>query len=73
MIDVNDTPPQFTNLPNTTTVLENAVNVQVFDVDATDPDVGTGGFVMYSFSEVSGFDQFPEQIYSLVIPVLFNV
>ncbi|XP_038061188.1 uncharacterized protein LOC119731947 isoform X4 [Patiria miniata] len=50
--DVNDNAPTFTNLPNVTTVYENAnVGFQVFYVDATDPDLSLSGLVTYTITE----------------------
>ncbi|XP_022080540.1 uncharacterized protein LOC110973761 [Acanthaster planci] len=64
--DINDNPPMFTNLPNTTTVFENAINgPTIFDVNAVDPDSGLGGIVTYSITSVSGVHVGSDALFSI--------
>ncbi|XP_069098368.1 cadherin-23-like [Pleurodeles waltl] len=60
--DVNDNAPTFHNQPYAVRIPENTpVGTPVFIANATDPDQGTGGFVLYSFqpsSTVFSIDRF---------------
>ncbi|XP_062375049.1 cadherin-23 [Sardina pilchardus] len=54
--DVNDNAPTFHNQPYTVHIPENTpVGTSVFMVNATDPDQGTGGSVLFSFQPPSSF------------------
>ncbi|XP_068423405.1 cadherin-23 isoform X3 [Clinocottus analis] len=54
--DVNDNAPVFHGQPYTVHILENTpVGRSVFMVNATDPDQGTGGSVLFSFQPPSPF------------------
>ncbi|XP_028825035.1 cadherin-23 isoform X6 [Denticeps clupeoides] len=54
--DVNDNAPAFHNQPYTVRIPENiAVGMSIFMVNATDPDQGTGGSVLFSFQPPSQF------------------
>nr|XP_040035256.1 cadherin-23 isoform X2 [Gasterosteus aculeatus aculeatus] len=54
--DVNDNAPVFHGQPYTVRIPENtAVGRSVFMVNATDPDQGTGGSVLFSFQPPSAF------------------
>ncbi|CAL8258339.1 unnamed protein product [Lota lota] len=54
--DVNDNAPSFNGLPYTVRIPENtAVGRSVFMVNATDPDQGTGGSVLFYFQPPSPF------------------
>ncbi|XP_056465865.1 cadherin-23-like [Gadus chalcogrammus] len=54
--DVNDNAPSFHGLPYTVHIPENtAVGTSVFMVNATDPDQGTGGSVLFYFQPPSPF------------------
>ncbi|XP_037320872.2 cadherin-23 [Pungitius pungitius] len=54
--DVNDNAPNFHGQPYTVHIPENtAVGRSVFMVNATDPDQGTGGSVLFSFQPPSPF------------------
>uniref|UniRef100_A0A803VQB2 Cadherin-23 n=1 Tax=Ficedula albicollis TaxID=59894 RepID=A0A803VQB2_FICAL len=54
--DVNDNAPQFHNQPYSVRIPENTpVGTPIFIVNATDPDQGAGGSVLYSFQPPSNF------------------
>ncbi|XP_049336962.1 cadherin-23 isoform X2 [Astyanax mexicanus] len=54
--DVNDNAPSFYNQPYTVNIPEDTpVGTSVFMVNATDPDQGTGGSVLFSFQPPSQF------------------
>uniref|UniRef100_A0A8C0VA27 Cadherin-23 n=1 Tax=Cyanistes caeruleus TaxID=156563 RepID=A0A8C0VA27_CYACU len=54
--DVNDNAPQFHNQPYSVRIPENTpVGTPIFIVNATDPDLGAGGSVLYSFQPPSNF------------------
>ncbi|KAM4636899.1 cadherin-23 [Discoglossus pictus] len=54
--DVNDNAPTFHNQPYTVRIPENTpVGTPIFIVNATDPDQGTGGSVLYSIQPSSSF------------------
>ncbi|XP_057885306.1 cadherin-23 [Melospiza georgiana] len=54
--DVNDNAPQFHNQPYSVRIPENTpVGTPIFIVNATDPDQGAGGSVLYSFQPPSDF------------------
>uniref|UniRef100_A0A8C2JA51 Cadherin-23 n=1 Tax=Cyprinus carpio TaxID=7962 RepID=A0A8C2JA51_CYPCA len=54
--DVNDNAPSFFNQPYTVQIPENTpVGTSVFMVNATDPDQGVGGSVLFSFQPPSPF------------------
>ncbi|XP_075466718.1 cadherin-23 isoform X5 [Ascaphus truei] len=54
--DVNDNAPTFHNQPYTVRITENTpVGTPIFIVNATDPDQGTGGSVLYSIQPPSNF------------------
>uniref|UniRef100_A0A8C3N8H9 Cadherin-23 n=1 Tax=Geospiza parvula TaxID=87175 RepID=A0A8C3N8H9_GEOPR len=54
--DVNDNAPQFHNQPYSVRIPENTpVGTPIFIVNATDPDLGAGGSVLYSFQPPSSF------------------
>ncbi|KAF5902599.1 cadherin-23 isoform X1, partial [Clarias magur] len=54
--DVNDNAPTFHNQPYTVNIPEDtAVGTSIFMVNATDPDQGTGGSVLFSFQPLSPF------------------
>uniref|UniRef100_A0A8C5W6C9 Cadherin-23 n=1 Tax=Leptobrachium leishanense TaxID=445787 RepID=A0A8C5W6C9_9ANUR len=54
--DVNDNAPTFHNQPYTVRITENTpVGTPIFIVNATDPDQGTGGSVLYSIQPASPF------------------
>ncbi|NXD14652.1 CAD23 protein, partial [Nothocercus nigrocapillus] len=54
--DVNDNAPQFHNQPYSVRIPENTpVGTPIFIVNATDPDQGAGGSVLYSFQPPSRF------------------
>uniref|UniRef100_A0A6I8QEL0 Cadherin domain-containing protein n=1 Tax=Xenopus tropicalis TaxID=8364 RepID=A0A6I8QEL0_XENTR len=54
--DVNDNAPTFHNQPYTVRIAENTpVGTPIFIVNATDPDQGTGGSVLYSIQPPSSF------------------
>ncbi|OXB63865.1 hypothetical protein ASZ78_004160 [Callipepla squamata] len=54
--DVNDNAPQFHNQPYSVRIPENTpVGTPIFIVNATDPDQGAGGSVLYSFQPPSSF------------------
>uniref|UniRef100_A0AAR2J7Y9 Cadherin-23 n=1 Tax=Pygocentrus nattereri TaxID=42514 RepID=A0AAR2J7Y9_PYGNA len=54
--DVNDNSPSFHNQPYTVNIPEDTpVGTSVFMVNATDPDQGTGGSVLFSFQPPSPF------------------
>ncbi|XP_042648951.1 cadherin-23 isoform X2 [Tyto alba] len=54
--DVNDNAPQFHNQPYSVRIPENTpVGTPIFIVNATDPDLGAGGSVLYSFQPPSDF------------------
>ncbi|KAM8924599.1 cadherin-23 [Pelodytes ibericus] len=54
--DVNDNAPTFYNQPYTVRISENTpVGTPIFIVNATDPDQGTGGSVLYSIQPPSNF------------------
>ncbi|XP_053307224.1 cadherin-23 [Spea bombifrons] len=54
--DVNDNAPTFHNQPYTVRIAENTpVGTPIFIVNATDPDQGTGGSVLYSIQPPSKF------------------
>ncbi|XP_076141861.1 cadherin-23 [Alosa pseudoharengus] len=54
--DVNDNAPTFHNQPYTVHISESTpVGTSVFMVNATDPDQGTGGSVLFSFQPPSSF------------------
>ncbi|XP_048863831.1 cadherin-23 isoform X2 [Brienomyrus brachyistius] len=54
--DVNDNAPTFYNQPYNVRIPENTpVGTSVFMVNATDPDQGTGGSVLFSFQPPSPF------------------
>uniref|UniRef100_A0A3Q2QWK0 Cadherin-23 n=1 Tax=Fundulus heteroclitus TaxID=8078 RepID=A0A3Q2QWK0_FUNHE len=54
--DVNDNAPYFLGQPYTVQIPENtAVGRSIFMVNATDPDQGTGGSVLFSFQPTSPF------------------
>ncbi|XP_053548000.1 cadherin-23 [Bombina bombina] len=54
--DVNDNAPTFHNQPYTVRIPENTpVGTPIFIVNATDPDQGTGGSVLYSIQPPSSF------------------
>ncbi|KAM4702929.1 cadherin-23 [Rhinophrynus dorsalis] len=54
--DVNDNAPTFHNQPYTVRISENTpVGTPIFIVNATDPDQGTGGSVLYSIQPPSNF------------------
>uniref|UniRef100_A0A8C9G5P6 Cadherin domain-containing protein n=1 Tax=Pavo cristatus TaxID=9049 RepID=A0A8C9G5P6_PAVCR len=54
--DVNDNAPRFHNQPYSVRIPENTpVGTPVFIVNATDPDQGAGGSVLYSFQPPSSF------------------
>ncbi|XP_077999715.1 cadherin-23-like [Glandiceps talaboti] len=49
--DINDNDPEFINLPNDTSILENAtVNSEVFTAYATDADIGNHAVITYSIT-----------------------
>uniref|UniRef100_A0A8V0ZBH8 Cadherin-23 n=1 Tax=Gallus gallus TaxID=9031 RepID=A0A8V0ZBH8_CHICK len=54
--DVNDNAPRFHNQPYSVRIPENTpVGTPIFIVNATDPDQGAGGSVLYSFQPPSSF------------------
>uniref|UniRef100_A0A8C8FMF7 Cadherin domain-containing protein n=1 Tax=Oncorhynchus tshawytscha TaxID=74940 RepID=A0A8C8FMF7_ONCTS len=54
--DVNDNSPTFHGQPYTVHIAENIpVGTSVYQVNATDPDQGTGGSVLFSFQPSSSF------------------
>ncbi|XP_042546061.1 cadherin-23 isoform X3 [Dipodomys spectabilis] len=54
--DVNDNAPTFHNQPYSVRIPENTpVGTPIFIVNATDPDLGAGGSVLYSFQPPSPF------------------
>ncbi|XP_017404324.1 cadherin-23 isoform X5 [Cebus imitator] len=54
--DVNDNAPTFHNQPYSVRIPENTpVGTPIFIVNATDPDLGAGGSVLYSFQPPSQF------------------
>uniref|UniRef100_A0A674AVS8 Cadherin-related 23 n=1 Tax=Salmo trutta TaxID=8032 RepID=A0A674AVS8_SALTR len=54
--DVNDNSPTFHGQPYTVHIAENTpVGTSVYQVNATDPDQGTGGSVLFSFQPPSSF------------------
>ncbi|XP_026528519.1 cadherin-23, partial [Notechis scutatus] len=54
--DVNDNTPRFHNQPYSVRIPENTpVGTPIFIVNATDPDQGAGGSVLYSFQPPSNF------------------
>nr|XP_044993449.1 cadherin-23 [Jaculus jaculus] len=54
--DVNDNAPTFHNQPYSVRIPENTpVGTPIFIVNATDPDLGAGGSVLYSFQPPSHF------------------
>ncbi|XP_075331797.1 cadherin-23 isoform X2 [Odontesthes bonariensis] len=54
--DVNDNAPNFHGMPYTVHIPENTpVGKSIFMVNATDPDQGTGGSVLFSFQPPSPF------------------
>ncbi|XP_062467634.1 cadherin-23 isoform X5 [Pezoporus occidentalis] len=54
--DVNDNAPRFHNQPYSVRIPENTpVGTPIFIVNATDPDQGAGGSVLYSFQPPSNF------------------
>uniref|UniRef100_A0A803SRL7 Cadherin-23 n=1 Tax=Anolis carolinensis TaxID=28377 RepID=A0A803SRL7_ANOCA len=54
--DVNDNAPRFHNQPYSVRIPENTpVGTPIFIVNATDPDQGAGGSVLYSFQPSSNF------------------
>uniref|UniRef100_A0A7N4NLU3 Cadherin related 23 n=1 Tax=Sarcophilus harrisii TaxID=9305 RepID=A0A7N4NLU3_SARHA len=54
--DVNDNAPTFHNQPYSVRIPENTpVGTPIFIVNATDPDLGAGGSVLYSFQPPSEF------------------
>ncbi|XP_029464800.1 cadherin-23 isoform X2 [Rhinatrema bivittatum] len=54
--DVNDNSPLFHNQPYAVRIAENTpVGTPIFIVNATDPDQGTGGSVLYSFQPPSSY------------------
>uniref|UniRef100_A0A8C0GIV1 Cadherin domain-containing protein n=1 Tax=Chelonoidis abingdonii TaxID=106734 RepID=A0A8C0GIV1_CHEAB len=54
--DVNDNAPRFHNQPYSVRIAENTpVGTPIFIVNATDPDQGAGGSVLYSFQPPSSF------------------
>nr|7SB6_A Chain A, Cadherin 23 [synthetic construct]7SB6_B Chain B, Cadherin 23 [synthetic construct]7SB6_C Chain C, Cadherin 23 [synthetic construct] len=54
--DVNDNAPRFHNQPYSVRIPENTpVGTPIFIVNATDPDLGAGGSVLYSFQPPSHF------------------
>ncbi|TST98564.1 Cadherin-23 [Bagarius yarrelli] len=54
--DVNDNAPSFHNQPYTVNIAEDtSVGTSIFMVNATDPDQGTGGSVLFSFQPPSPF------------------
>ncbi|XP_051504307.1 cadherin-23 [Myxocyprinus asiaticus] len=54
--DVNDNAPTFYNQPYAVSISESTpVGTSVFMVNATDPDQGTGGSVLFSFQPLSPF------------------
>nr|XP_025705996.1 cadherin-23-like [Callorhinus ursinus] len=54
--DVNDNAPTFHNQPYSVRIPENTpVGTPIFIVNATDPDLGAGGSVLYSFQPSSPF------------------
>ncbi|XP_038600145.1 cadherin-23 isoform X1 [Tachyglossus aculeatus] len=54
--DVNDNAPHFHNQPYSVRIPENTpVGTPIFIVNATDPDLGAGGSVLYSFQPPSHF------------------
>ncbi|XP_031655229.1 cadherin-23 [Oncorhynchus kisutch] len=54
--DVNDNSPTFHGQPYTVHIAENTpVGTSVYQVNATDPDQGTGGSVLFSFQPSSSF------------------
>ncbi|XP_061229899.1 cadherin-23 isoform X3 [Neopsephotus bourkii] len=54
--DVNDNAPRFHNQPYSVRIPENTpVGTPIFIVNATDPDQGAGGSVLYSFQPPSDF------------------
>ncbi|XP_019363367.1 PREDICTED: cadherin-23 isoform X2 [Gavialis gangeticus] len=54
--DVNDNAPTFHNQPYSVRIPENTpVGTPIFIVNATDPDQGAGGSVLYSFQPPSNF------------------
>ncbi|NWJ07911.1 CAD23 protein, partial [Crypturellus undulatus] len=54
--DVNDNAPRFHNQPYSVRIPENTpVGTPIFIVNATDPDQGAGGSVLYSFQPPSHF------------------
>ncbi|XP_034291652.1 cadherin-23 isoform X2 [Pantherophis guttatus] len=54
--DVNDNTPRFHNQPYSVRIPENTpVGTPIFIVNATDPDQGAGGSVLYSFQPSSNF------------------
>ncbi|XP_070610011.1 cadherin-23 [Erythrolamprus reginae] len=54
--DVNDNTPRFHNQPYSVRIPENTpVGTPIFIVNATDPDQGAGGSVLYSFQPPSTF------------------
>ncbi|MCI4376817.1 hypothetical protein PGIGA_G00192640, partial [Pangasianodon gigas] len=54
--DVNDNAPTFHNQPYTVNIPEDTpVGTSIFMVNATDPDQGTGGSVLFSFQPPSPF------------------
>ncbi|NXA36649.1 CAD23 protein, partial [Eudromia elegans] len=54
--DVNDNAPRFHNQPYSVRIPENTpVGTPIFIVNATDPDQGAGGSVLYSFQPPSRF------------------
>ncbi|XP_036379638.1 cadherin-related family member 2-like [Megalops cyprinoides] len=59
VIDVPDLPPQFLNLPYSTTVNEQtAVGFSVFQVRAIDPDTGVHGKILFSIKNSNAPDLF---------------
>ena len=59
LLESNDEHPIFTNLPNTTSLREDAENdTLVFQANAVDTDLGVNGRIVYSLSETPGSERF---------------
>ena len=60
ILDVNDNPPQFTNMTYIFSLLENTMNSSVGRVFASDPDNGENGTVIYTIIGGSNFTIDPQ-------------